>query len=81
MYVSDKPNYLLIQVLLKSLYHDLRLLLGPPDGSKDRPASTCLELRLCHLNYTSGQNFIPLSCCCLFIQCRQCFLVPHQGHY
>ncbi|XP_053505551.1 collagen alpha-2(I) chain-like isoform X2 [Ictalurus furcatus] len=58
MYVSDKPNYSLIQVLLDSLYRDVRLLLDPPDGSKERPASTCLELWLCHPNYTSGFYYI-----------------------
>lgn len=56
MYISDKPNYPLIQTLLDSLYHDLRLLVDPPDGSKQHPASTCLELWLCHPNYTSGQS-------------------------
>lgn len=60
MYSSDKPNYPLIQTLLDSLYHDLRLLVDPPDGSKQHPASTCLELWLCHPNYTSGQSPVSL---------------------
>jgi len=71
MYISDKPNYPLIQTLLDSLYHDLRLLVDPPDGSKQHPASTCLELWLCHPNYTSGQSpplsFIFQTCICLFM--------------
>lgn len=58
MYVSDKPNYSLIQTFLDSLFRDLRLLLDPPDGSKQRPASTCLELWLCRPNYTSGFYYI-----------------------
>lgn len=55
MYVSDKPNYSLIQTLLDSLQHELRLLVDPPDGSKEHPATTCLELWLCHPEYSSGQ--------------------------
>lgn len=55
MYVSDKPNYPLIQTLLDSLQQELRLLVDPPDGSKERPATTCLELWLCHPEYNSGQ--------------------------
>lgn len=55
MYVSDKPNYALIQTLLDSLEQELRLLMDPPDGTKERPATTCLELWLCHPEYTSGE--------------------------
>ncbi|KAM6986164.1 collagen alpha-1(II) chain-like [Aplochiton taeniatus] len=58
MYVSDKPNYPLIQTLLESLQQDLRLLVDPPDGSKQHPATTCLELWLCHPNYASGMYYI-----------------------
>lgn len=56
MYVSDRPNYLLIQSLLDSLQLELRLLVDPPDGSKEHPATTCLELWLCHPEYSSGQS-------------------------
>ena len=56
MYLSDKPNYPLLQTLLDSLHQDLRLLMDPPDGSKEHPATTCLELWLCHPDYTSGQK-------------------------
>lgn len=59
MYVSDKPNYPLIQTLLDSLQLELRLLVDPPDGSKERPATTCLELWLCHPEYSSGQLLKP----------------------
>ena len=55
MYVSDKPNYYLMQTLLDSLQQDLQLLVDPPDGSKEHPATTCLELWLCHPEYSSGQ--------------------------
>ncbi|KAJ4925954.1 hypothetical protein JOQ06_008139, partial [Pogonophryne albipinna] len=58
MYVSDKPNYSLLQTLLDSLQLELRLLLDPPDGSKEHPASTCLELWLCHPDYSSGMYYI-----------------------
>ncbi|XP_064860748.1 collagen alpha-2(V) chain-like [Oncorhynchus nerka] len=58
MYLSDKPNYPLLQTLLDSLHQDLRLLMDPPDGSKEHPATTCLELRLCHPDYTSGMYYI-----------------------
>uniref|UniRef100_A0A8D3C624 Fibrillar collagen NC1 domain-containing protein n=2 Tax=Scophthalmus maximus TaxID=52904 RepID=A0A8D3C624_SCOMX len=58
MYVSDRPNYFLLQTLLESLQQDLRLLVDPPDGSKERPATTCLELRLCHPEYSSGMYYI-----------------------
>lgn len=58
MYVSDKPNYPLIQTLLDSLQQELRLMLDPPDGSKEHPATTCLELWLCHPEYSSGMYYI-----------------------
>ncbi|XP_019209972.1 collagen alpha-1(I) chain isoform X2 [Oreochromis niloticus] len=58
MYMSDKPNYLLIQTLLDTLQEELRLLLDPPDGSKEHPATTCLELWLCHPEYSSGMYYI-----------------------
>ncbi|XP_029108441.1 collagen alpha-1(II) chain-like [Scleropages formosus] len=58
MYVADKPNYPLIRSLLESLQQDLRLLLDPPDGTKEHPATTCLELQLCQPNYTSGLYYI-----------------------
>lgn len=56
MYLSDKPDFSLVQTLLDSLQLELRLLLDPPDGSRERPATTCLELRLCHPEYSSGQR-------------------------
>ncbi|MEQ2181487.1 hypothetical protein GOODEAATRI_012076, partial [Goodea atripinnis] len=56
MYLSDKPNFSLIQTLLDSLQQELQLLLDPPDGSKEHPATTCLELWLCHPEYRSGEN-------------------------
>ncbi|KAG7279261.1 hypothetical protein CRUP_033197 [Coryphaenoides rupestris] len=58
MYMSDKPNYYILQSLLESLKQDLRLLLDPPDGTKEHPASTCLELWLCHPDYPSGMYYI-----------------------
>lgn len=58
MYMSDKPNYPLIQTVLDSLQLELRLLLDPPDGTKERPATTCLELWMCHPEFTSGQSHL-----------------------
>ncbi|MEQ2281309.1 hypothetical protein AMECASPLE_028946, partial [Ameca splendens] len=58
MYLSDKPNLSLIQTLLDSLQQELQLLLDPPDGSKEHPATTCLELWLCHPEYRSGMYYI-----------------------
>ncbi|XP_072227829.1 collagen alpha-1(II) chain-like [Leuresthes tenuis] len=58
MYVSDKPNYPLLQTLLDSLQQELRLMLDPPDGSKEHPATTCLELWLSHPEYGSGMYYI-----------------------
>ncbi|KAM6965207.1 collagen alpha-1(I) chain [Aplochiton taeniatus] len=58
MYLSDKPNYFLIQSLLDSLLQDLRWFIDPPDGTKEHPATTCLELWLAHPNFTSGQYYI-----------------------
>lgn len=58
MYLSDKPNYPLIQTVLDSLQQELRLLLDPPDGSKERPATTCVELWICHPEYSSGMYYI-----------------------
>ncbi|XP_061837042.1 collagen alpha-1(II) chain-like [Nerophis lumbriciformis] len=58
MYVSDKPNYHLIRTLLDSLEQELRRLVDPPDGTKERPATTCQELLLCHPEYTSGTYYI-----------------------
>lgn len=55
MYMSDKPNYSLIHTVLESLQLELRLLVDPPDGTKEHPATTCLELWLCHPEFTSGQ--------------------------
>ncbi|XP_071011182.1 collagen alpha-2(V) chain-like [Oncorhynchus clarkii lewisi] len=57
-YLSDKPNYPLIQTLLDSLHQDLRLLVDPPDGSKEHPSTTCMELWLCHPDYASGMYYI-----------------------
>lgn len=54
--MSDKPNYSLIQTVLDSLQLELRLLLDPPDGTKEHPATTCLELWLCHPEFPSGQS-------------------------
>lgn len=54
IYVSDRPNYALIHILLDHIQQDLRLLVSPPDGTKERPATTCLELWLCHPEYNSG---------------------------
>lgn len=58
MYQSDGPNYPLIRTLLNSLQQDLRLFIDPPDGTKERPATTCLELMICHPNYTDGITLI-----------------------
>ncbi|TNN68706.1 Collagen alpha-2(I) chain [Liparis tanakae] len=58
MYMSDRPNYPLLQTLLDSLQQQLRLMLDPPDGSKERPATTCLELWACHPGYSSGMYYI-----------------------
>lgn len=55
IYVSDGPNYSLIHILLAHLQEDLRLYVSPPDGTKEHPATTCLELWLCHPEYSSGQ--------------------------
>lgn len=54
IYVSDRPKYSLIHILLDHLQQDLRLFVSPPDGTKERPATTCLELWLCHPEYSSG---------------------------
>lgn len=58
MYMSDRPNYPLLQTLLDSLQRELRLMLDPPDGSKEHPATTCLELWACHPGYSSGMYYI-----------------------
>ncbi|XP_053466480.1 collagen alpha-1(II) chain-like [Ictalurus furcatus] len=58
MYQSDRPNYPLVRTLLNSLQQDLRLFIDPPDGTKERPATTCLELMICHPNYTNGMYYI-----------------------
>lgn len=62
MYMSDKPNYSLIHTVLESLQLELRLLVDPPDGTKEHPAATCLELWLCHPEFTSGQSHFQLLC-------------------
>ncbi|KAG9354484.1 hypothetical protein JZ751_001194 [Albula glossodonta] len=58
VYMSDKPNYNLIRSVLDSLQQDLRLFLDPPDGTKEHPATTCLELWLCRPNFTNGLYYI-----------------------
>ncbi|KAA0717047.1 Collagen alpha-1(XI) chain [Triplophysa tibetana] len=57
-YQSDKPNYPLIRTLLESLQQDLRFFIDPPDGTKEHPATTCLELMLSHPNFSSGIYYI-----------------------
>nr|XP_046201345.1 collagen alpha-1(II) chain-like isoform X2 [Oncorhynchus gorbuscha] len=58
MYLSDKPNYLLIQTLLDLLHQELHLLIDPPDGTKEHPATTCLELWISQPNFTNGMYYI-----------------------
>ncbi|KAK5870531.1 hypothetical protein PBY51_003472 [Eleginops maclovinus] len=58
MYISDGPNYILVHTLLDSLQRDLHWFISPPDGSKQQPASTCLELWLAHPNSTNGMYYI-----------------------
>ncbi|XP_048861252.1 collagen alpha-1(II) chain-like [Brienomyrus brachyistius] len=45
-------------MFLNTLHRDLRLLLEPPDGTKEHPATTCLELWLCHPYLTNGFYYI-----------------------
>ncbi|XP_056134911.1 collagen alpha-1(II) chain [Lampris incognitus] len=58
MYLSDKPNFVLVRTLLDFLRRDLRWFLDPPDGTKEHPASTCLELWLAHPDYSNGNYYI-----------------------
>ncbi|XP_056312769.1 collagen alpha-2(I) chain-like [Danio aesculapii] len=58
LYLSDKPNYPLLRTLLDSLQQDLRFFIDPPDGSKDHPATSCLELMISFPNLTSGMYYI-----------------------
>ncbi|KAG7281460.1 hypothetical protein CRUP_012403 [Coryphaenoides rupestris] len=58
MYVSDKPNYPLVRTLLASLQRDLRWFLDPPDGSREHPATTCLELWLVNTSISNGNYYI-----------------------
>ncbi|XP_056448352.1 collagen alpha-1(II) chain [Gadus chalcogrammus] len=58
MYVSGKPNYLLVRTLLASLQRDLRWFLDPPDGSREHPATTCLELWLVNPNVSNGNYYV-----------------------
>ena len=61
MYVSGKPNYLLVRTLLASLQRDLRWFLDPPDGSREHPATTCLELWLVNPNVSNGEGTVGVS--------------------
>ncbi len=56
--MSEKPNYGLVQILLDSLQRDLQWFINPPDGTKQHPATTCLELWLAHPNSTNGETEI-----------------------
>lgn len=56
--MSEKPNYVLVQTLLDSLQRDLHWFINPPDGSKQHPATTCLELWLAHPNSINGETGI-----------------------
>ncbi|XP_063049810.1 collagen alpha-1(I) chain-like [Engraulis encrasicolus] len=58
MYMSDRPNYNLIRTLLESLQQELRWFLDPPEGTKEHPATSCLELWLARPNFTSGMYYI-----------------------
>nr|XP_014016011.1 unnamed protein product [Salmo salar] len=49
---------LLIQTLLDSLHQDLGLFIDLPDGTKEHPATTCLELWLSQPNFTNGMYYI-----------------------
>lgn len=57
-FLSDKPNYPLISTLLEALQRDLRFFIDPPDGTKEHPATTCLELMLSYPNFSSGMYYI-----------------------
>lgn len=56
--MSEKPNYVLVQTLLDSLQRDLQWFINPPDGTKEHPATTCLELLLVRPNSTNGETDI-----------------------
>lgn len=58
--MHKKTNYMLVRTLLDSLQRDLRWIINPPDGSKQHPATTCLELWLAHPSSTNGESDILL---------------------
>ncbi|XP_055017462.1 collagen alpha-1(III) chain-like [Boleophthalmus pectinirostris] len=56
--MSDTPNYQLVQTLLESLQTELRWFICPPEGTREHPATTCMELWLAQPNVTNGIYFI-----------------------
>lgn len=78
MYVSDKPNYPLVRTLLASLQRDLRWFLDPPDGSREHPATTCLELWLVNTSISNGKGpvgvYSTAVCCFLRILTTNLFV-------
>ncbi|KAG2455591.1 CO1A2 protein, partial [Polypterus senegalus] len=55
MSTSDGPNFPLIRHILDTLNREVRLLVDPPDGTKEHPATTCQELQLCLPDLASGK--------------------------
>ncbi|XP_041855508.1 collagen alpha-1(II) chain-like [Melanotaenia boesemani] len=58
MYMADRASYVLVQTLLDSLQKDLHWFMKPPDGSREHPVTTCLELWLAHPSSPNGLYYI-----------------------
>ncbi|KAH0615536.1 hypothetical protein JD844_004919, partial [Phrynosoma platyrhinos] len=58
VYSANKLNYSMVWTLMDSLGQELKLLVDPPNGTKDRPATTCKDLLLARPHLSDGYYYI-----------------------
>ncbi|XP_042335451.1 collagen alpha-1(V) chain-like [Sceloporus undulatus] len=58
IYSANKLNYSMVWTLMDSLGQELKLLVDTPNGTKDRPATTCTELLLARPHLSDGYYYI-----------------------
>ncbi|XP_043914493.1 collagen alpha-2(I) chain-like [Protopterus annectens] len=58
LYSSDKPSFHIVWAVLNGLDKEVRLLIDPPNGTKENPATTCKELLMCHPDLPDGYYYI-----------------------
>nr|XP_032653574.1 collagen alpha-1(II) chain-like [Chelonoidis abingdonii] len=58
IYSTNKLSYARVWALLDNLGHELKLLVDPPNGTKDNPAANCKELLLAQPGLPDGYYYI-----------------------